>query len=104
MSIYIYICNIYIHCLFPPVDGKRRNLDATELAKIVRQDLVQRQFLATADFTPDRRWGGSWDPGKMGMVIFSDIFVVYMGMIIDGDIYNHPKVDRIQFCRGVLFF
>mmetsp|Transcript_84760 Transcript_84760/g.134252 ORF Transcript_84760/g.134252 Transcript_84760/m.134252 type:complete len:195 (-) Transcript_84760:20-604(-) len=35
------------------VDGKRRNLDATELAKIVRQDLVQRQFLATADFTPE---------------------------------------------------
>ncbi|CAL1153264.1 unnamed protein product [Cladocopium goreaui] len=34
-------------------DGKRRNLDASELAKIVKNDLVQRQFLATADFTPD---------------------------------------------------
>eukprot|EP00435_Cladocopium_sp_Y103_P070604 s473_g35.t1 len=34
-------------------DGKRRNLDAAELAQIVRADLVERQFLATADFTPD---------------------------------------------------
>eukprot|EP00434_Breviolum_minutum_P040097 symbB.v1.2.035625.t1/scaffold4844.1/size33976/5 len=34
-------------------DGKRRNLAAAEMAQIVREDLVQRQFLATADFTPD---------------------------------------------------
>ena len=34
-------------------DGKRRNLDASEVAKIVRDDLVARQFLATADFSPD---------------------------------------------------
>eukprot|EP00439_Symbiodinium_sp_Y106_P036938 s400_g4.t1 len=34
-------------------DGKRRNLDASEVAKIVRDDLVARQFLATADFSPE---------------------------------------------------
>ncbi|CAE7027016.1 unnamed protein product [Symbiodinium natans] len=34
-------------------DGKRRNLDAAEVAKIVRDDLVNRQFLATADFSPE---------------------------------------------------
>ncbi|CAJ1453043.1 unnamed protein product, partial [Effrenium voratum] len=34
-------------------DGKKRNLDASEMAKIVRQDLVERQFLATADFSPE---------------------------------------------------
>ncbi|CAE7493381.1 unnamed protein product [Symbiodinium sp. CCMP2592] len=34
-------------------DSKRRNLDASEVAKIVREDLVARQFLATADFSPE---------------------------------------------------
>eukprot|EP00929_Paragymnodinium_shiwhaense_P098396 TRINITY_DN59870_c0_g1_i1.p1 TRINITY_DN59870_c0_g1~~TRINITY_DN59870_c0_g1_i1.p1 ORF type:complete len:272 (+),score=32.82 TRINITY_DN59870_c0_g1_i1:50-865(+) len=32
---------------------KRRNLPATDMANIVREDLVQRQFLATANFTPE---------------------------------------------------
>ena len=36
-------------------DGKRRNLAAAEVAKTVRDDLVNRQFLATADFSPDPR-------------------------------------------------
>ncbi|CAK0789979.1 unnamed protein product, partial [Prorocentrum cordatum] len=34
-----------------PEEGKRRGLPADELAAIVREDLVKRQFLATADFT-----------------------------------------------------
>ncbi|CAE7486847.1 unnamed protein product [Symbiodinium pilosum] len=34
-------------------DGKRRNLAAAEVAKTVRDDLVNRQFLATADFSPE---------------------------------------------------
>ncbi|CAK9105599.1 unnamed protein product [Durusdinium trenchii] len=33
--------------------SKRRNLPAAAMADIVRRDLVERQFLATADFTPD---------------------------------------------------
>ena len=33
--------------------GKRRQLSASEMAKIVREDLVSRQFLATADFTEE---------------------------------------------------
>uniref|UniRef100_A0A7S3LYQ8 Uncharacterized protein n=1 Tax=Spumella elongata TaxID=89044 RepID=A0A7S3LYQ8_9STRA len=32
---------------------KRRNLPVSEVAKIVREDVVQRQFLATADFSPE---------------------------------------------------
>ena len=41
------------YILFLRGDGKRRNLDASEVAKTVRDDLVTRQFLATADFSPD---------------------------------------------------
>ena len=61
-----YINGYHRYPLPFPVDGKRRNLDATELAKIERQDTVQRQFLATADFTPDRRrgiLGSAWEDG-----------------------------------------
>jgi len=34
-------------------EAKRRNLPAEEMAAIVREDLEKRQFLATADFTPE---------------------------------------------------
>mmetsp|Transcript_36694 Transcript_36694/g.67278 ORF Transcript_36694/g.67278 Transcript_36694/m.67278 type:complete len:236 (+) Transcript_36694:59-766(+) len=35
-------------------EGKKlRNLPASEMAEIVRKDLVEKQFLATADFTPE---------------------------------------------------
>lgn len=33
--------------------GKRRNLPGSEVAKIVKEDLEKRQFLATADFSPE---------------------------------------------------